>query len=198
MSNIVLNSLEIQAGAGAAALAERLNQWDKDNLGRRIWQRDGSVWIENPQLAENTPELSDRLGWLELPEKMATVVAELDEFVQEVVAAGFTRVVVLGMGGSSLIAEVWEKVFGVSAGFLPVTILDSTHPLAVALIAETGALETTLFLVSSKSGGTLETFSFFNYFYHQLSFLKENPGENFVAITDPGSKLENLAGERFS
>ncbi len=196
MSDIVLNNLEIQAGVGASALAERLSQWTKDSLGDRIWQRDGSVWVKDPHLAESTPELSNRLGWLELPEKMAGAVAELDEFVQEVVAAGFTRVIVLGMGGSSLIAEVWEKVFGETAGFLPVSILDSTHPEAVARIAETGALETTLFLVSSKSGGTLETLSFFNYFFHQLSLLKKNPGENFVAITDPASKLEELARER--
>ena len=196
MSKILLNSLEIQAGSGATALAERLSQWDSDNLGARIWQRDGTVWVKDPHLAESAPELSDRLGWLELPEIMSAAVAELDEFVAEVVALDFTRVVVLGMGGSSLIAEVWEKIFGESEAFLPVTILDSTHPAAVARIAETGDLESTLFLVSSKSGGTLETFSFFNYFYHQLSLLKENPGQNFIAITDPGSKLEILALER--
>jgi len=124
------------------------------------------------------------------------VVASLDKFVQEVVVAGFTRVVVLGMGGSSLIAEVWAKGFGVAEGFLPVTILDSTHPSAVSSIADVGDLESTLFLVSSKSGGTLETLSFFNFFYHQLSHLKELPGENFVAITDPGSKLEKLARKK--
>ena len=196
MSEILLNGLEIKAGVWAVALADRLSQWGKDNLGNRIWQHDGSVWVKDPRLAESTPELINRLGWLDLPERMTIVVSELDEFVSEVVAAGFTRVVVLGMGGSSLIAEVWEKVFGVAEGFLPVTILDSTHPLAVDRVAETGVLETTLFLVSSKSGGTLETLSFFSYFYHQLSLLKENPGENFVAITDPGSKLENLAREK--
>ena len=196
MPDIVLDSLEIQAGAGATALADRLSQWDKDNLGARIWQRDGTVWVKDPHLAESTPELSNRLGWLELPEIMSVAVAELDEFVAAVVASDFTRVIVLGMGGSSLIAEVWDKVFGVSEGFLPVTILDSTHPVAVARVAETGDLETTLFLVSSKSGGTLETLSFFNYFYHQLSLLKEDPGQNFVAITDPGSKLETLALEK--
>ncbi len=196
MSDVVLNGLEIFAGSGSAALAERLGQWGKYNVGERIWQRDGTVWIKDPQLAENTPELSNRLGWLELPETMVEEVASLDKFVQEVVVAGFTRVVVLGMGGSSLIAEVWAKGFGVAEGFLPVTILDSTHPSAVSSIADVGDLESTLFLVSSKSGGTLETLSFFNFFYHQLSHLKELPGENFVAITDPGSKLEKLAREK--
>lgn len=193
MSDILLNGLEIKAGISAVALADRLNQWNRENLGDRIWQHDGSVWLKD---YENTPELSNRLGWLELPEIMANVVSEIDRFVSEVLASGFTRVVVLGMGGSSLIAEVWGEIFGVAEGFIPVKILDSTHPLAVARIAETGALETSLFLVSSKSGGTLETLSFFNYFYAQLSLLKENPGENFTAITDPGSKLESLAQKR--
>ncbi|MCD6533192.1 MAG: glucose-6-phosphate isomerase [Deltaproteobacteria bacterium] len=196
MSDILLNGLEIQAGAAAVPLAERLRQWDRENLGARIWQHDGTVWVKDPQAAENTPELTNRLGWLELPELMADAVSELDRFVSEVVAFGFTRAVVLGMGGSSLIAEVWDKVFAVAEGFIPVTIIDSTHPQAVARVAAAGALETTLFLVSSKSGGTLETLSFFNYFYAQLTLLKENPGENFTAITDPGSKLEVLAQER--
>ena len=141
--------------------------------------------------------MSDRLGWLELPEMMVAAVSEVDAFVTEILASGFTRVIVLGMGGSSLIAEVWARVFGVAQGFLPVTILDSTYPAAVSSVAETGDLETTLFLVSSKSGGTLETLSFLNFFYHQLTQLKANPGENFVALTDPGSKLEELAKDRF-
>ena len=196
MSDIPLNGLEIQAGSSATALAERLSQWDRENLCARIWQHDGTVWVKDPQAAENTPELSNRLGWLELPELMAETVSEIDRFVSEVVASGFTQAVVLGMGGSSLIAEVWDKVFAVAEGFIPVTILDSTHPQAVARVAAAGALETTLFLVSSKSGGTLETLSFFNYFYAQLTLLKENPGENFTAITDSGSKLEILAQER--
>ena len=196
MSDIVLNSLEIQAGGGAEALHQRLSLWDKDNIGERIWERDATVWISDPELARNTPELSDRLGWLRLPEVMTAVVSEIDSFVDQVRASGFTRVVVLGMGGSSLIAEVWSKVFGVFQGFLPVTILDSTHPAAVSAVAADGDLEDTLFLVSSKSGGTLETLSFFNFFYHQVSLLKENPGVNFVALTDPGSRLEALALER--
>ena len=196
MSDIVLNSLETHAGTGSKALAERLNQWDKDDIAARIWQRDGTVWVGDLELAQNTPELSNRLGWLELPEIMVEALSDLDGFVVEVLASGFTRVVVLGMGGSSLIAEVWAKVFGVAEGFFPVTILDSTHPLVVSSVIESGDLESTLFLVSSKSGGTLETLSFFNFFYHQLSLLKENPGENFVAITDPGSKLEGLARDR--
>ncbi|MCK5681150.1 hypothetical protein KAI46_10120, partial [bacterium] len=129
----------------------------------------------------------------ELPEIMAEELAALADFSTEIIDAGFSRAVVLGMGGSSLIAEVWAKIFNVAAGSLPVTILDSTHPLSVAEIAASGKLETTLFLVASKSGGTLESLAFFNYFYQQIALLKDNPGLNFIALTDPGSKLEKLA-----
>ena len=197
MAEILLNKLDIHAGTGAAVVAERLSQWDRDDIAARIWQCDATVWVNDPELAQNTPELSDRLGWLELPEIMVAGVSEIDAFVTEVLASGFTRVIVLGMGGSSLIAEVWARVFGMAEGYLPVTILDSTHPAAVSRVSEVGDLDTTLFLVSSKSGGTLETLSFLNLFYHQLTQLKVNPGENFVALTDPGSKLEELAKDRF-
>ncbi|MBN2810072.1 MAG: glucose-6-phosphate isomerase [Deltaproteobacteria bacterium] len=196
MRSINLNGLEIHAGAGTSRVTERLGQWHAENVAARIWRGDGSVWVKDPLLAQDTPELSNRLGWLDLPATMVESLVEIEGFVAEVKAVGFTRAVVLGMGGSSLIAEVWAGVFGAAQGFLPVTILDSTYPLAVAGIAASGDLATTLFLVSSKSGGTLETLSFFNFFYDKLSRLKENPGENFVALTDPGSKLEVLARER--
>ena len=195
-SDLHLNDMIINAGPGLSAWQERLQAWDEADLGARIWQRDGRVWDETLVLGAQVPELTDRLDWLELPETMAGSVAELVSFVDEIIADGFSRVVVLGMGGSSLIAEVWAKIFAVKPGFLPVTILDSTHPLSVARIAESEELATTLFLVASKSGGTLETLSFFNYFYHQISEIKDNPGDNFVALTDPGSKLEALALEK--
>lgn len=188
-----LNQLVFDPGSSSSTWLQRLQSWDDKDLGARIWQRDGSVWDESLAANAQVMELTNRLGWLELPETMATEVSRLTDFTAEIVAAGFTRAVVLGMGGSSLIAEVWAEIFGVNAGFLPVTILDSTHPSSVAQVAATGELETTLFLVASKSGGTLETISFFNYFYHQLALLKEDPGANFVALTDPGSKLEALA-----
>jgi glucose-6-phosphate isomerase len=195
-SGLSLNDLSLDAGLDTLVWERRLRLWDEADIGSGIWRHDPGVWVENPAEEVFIPELSNRLGWLDLPEKMLPQVAEIKSFAEEVIAAGFSRAVVLGMGGSSLIVEVWAGIFGVRAGFLPVAILDSTHPLSVAGIAAAGELETTLFLVASKSGGTLETISFFNYFYHQLSLLKDNPGANFVALTDPGSKLEVLAREK--
>ncbi len=190
------NDMVMNAGPDLSGWQKRLQVWDDVDLGARIWQRDGRVWVETLAVGAQVPELTDRLDWLELPATMGGSVAELVSFVEEVVAAGFSRVVVLGMGGSSLIAEVWAKIFPLEPGFLPVKILDSTHPLSVVRIAESGELASTLFLVASKSGGTLETLSFFDYFYHQINALKSNPGDNFVALTDPGSKLETLAREK--
>jgi len=191
-----LNRLEIESGPVRLALDERLDQWQAQNVGRRLWAADPTVWIVDSDPAGNIPELSNRLGWLDLPVSMAGLATELENFAAGIRAAGFSRVVVLGMGGSSLIAEVWSEVFGVVDAGLPLLVLDSTHPLAVAEIGAVETLTEALFLVASKSGGTLETLSFFNYFYQRLSRLRENPGQNFVALTDPGSGLEKLAREK--
>ncbi len=183
----------IASGSSPASWLARLKDWEKTDLEARIRQRDGRVWDESLAAGAQVPELTDRLDWLELPETMQGAVAELLSFADEIVASGYSRAVVLGMGGSSLIAEVWAEIFPVKPGFLPVTILDSTHPESVARIAAAAELATTLFLVASKSGGTLETISFFNFFYDKISRIKDNPGANFVALTDPGSNLEKLA-----
>ena len=175
---------------------ECLDSWAKADLGERIWRRDPGVWQPGARPDEAVPDLSNRLGWLDLPEKMTSRAAELESYARQTMDAGFSRVLVLGMGGSSLIAEVWAEVFGPAPGFLPLTVLDSTHPRAVAAAAAAAPLEKTLFLVASKSGGTLETLSFCHYFYDRLSFLKAAPGENFIALTDPGSRLEKLATAR--
>jgi len=191
-----LNQLEIDAGSYSYVWHKRLQNWEADAVNTRIWNRDPSVWDEKYEAGTEVCELTDRLGWLELPGTMLAEVAVLTDFTEEIIRAGFSRVVVLGMGGSSLIAEVWAEIFGIAEGFLPVAILDSTHPQSVARMVAAEDLETTLFLVASKSGGTLETLSFFNYFYQQLTRLHADPGANFVALTDPGSRLEELAVTR--
>ncbi len=194
--NFKTNNMIISAGSSPTTWLERLKYWEETGIEARIRQRDGRVWDETLAAGTQVPELTDRLDWLELPETMIGAVTELLSFADEIIAAGFNRVVVLGMGGSSLIAEVWAKIFSVKPGFLPVAILDSTHPVSVVRIAAAGDLTSTLFLVASKSGGTLETISFFNFFYDKVSRIKDNPGANFVALTDPGSKLEKLAQEK--
>jgi len=110
---------------------------------------------------------------------------------------GFSHAVVLGMGGSSLCPDVCRATFGTAPGFLQLHVLDSTVPASTAQIEKSVDLAYTLFLVSSKSGGTIEPNSFFKYFYERVRALKgERAGENFVAITDPGTSLEKLASEK--
>ena len=174
----------------------RLRAWDSANVAARIWNADGTVWVADPDMAAKTPELTNRLGWLNLPEEMLAEADNLAAFVTEIKEAGFQEVVLLGMGGSSLAPELYMTTFGSNDG-LPLTVLDSTHPDQVAAVTEKlSDVSKTLFLVSSKSGGTLEMLSFYKHFYQLVGNEKENPGENFVAITDAGSGLEKLAKEK--
>jgi transaldolase / glucose-6-phosphate isomerase len=147
-------------------------------LVERLWARDASLWT-------NADE-GRWLGWLDEPSRMLERVPELQAFAQE--ASGFEDVVLLGMGGSSLAPEVLRRRSGVSRFH----VLDSTHPGAVRVLAESVALERTLFLVASKSGTTLETRCHLDYFWERA----DKRGESFAAITDPGSELEKLARER--
>ncbi len=122
-------------------------------------------------------------------------VAYITEFVEEVRAAGYTHALLLGMGGSSLAPEVFRLTFGVADGYLDLAVLDSTDPGAVLARAEGLNLNKTLFIVSTKSGGTVETSSFFKYFYNRVAdeLGSAAAGEHFAVITDPGSTLETLA-----
>ena len=176
-------------------LAERLNatleQWESSQLVRRMWDHDHTVWSREPQ-----PELSDRLGWLDLPAKMAPEVARLSEFTESVIADGLKSVVLCGMGGSSLAPDVFARTFGSADGFLELMLVDSTHPDEVARVVEMVDPATSLFLIASKSGGTLETMSLFRTFWAATQSVIADPGRHFVAITDPGSALEKLAAER--
>jgi transaldolase/glucose-6-phosphate isomerase len=123
-------------------------------------------------------------------------IANLRAFAGEIAAAGFRHVVLLGMGGSSLAPEVFQATFGNSAGYPELTVLDSTHPDAVGAVTSRIDLRRSVFLVSSKSGGTTETLSFFRHFWHALGAVSQSQGEHFVAITDPGTALVRLAGQR--
>ena len=157
---------------------------------KRIWEKDFTVWNNNPE------EISNRLGWLDLPEEMSGNFSEIDEFVNDVLRNGFKTIVLLGMGGSSLAPEVFRLTFGVKENHPELMVLDTTDPAKIREITEKLDLETTLFLVSTKSGGTVETLSLMKYFYNliALRFGNEKVGEHFAAITDPGSKLEQIAG----
>jgi transaldolase/glucose-6-phosphate isomerase len=140
------------------------------------------------------PELVDRLGWLSLPDTAAPQADEFAAFAGTVRADGIARVVLLGMGGSSLAPEVVQATFGRREGYPELIVLDSTHPDAVRGVERRLDLARTLFVVSSKSGGTSETLSFFRYFWSR--YPAAEAGRHFVAITDPGTSLEQLARER--
>ena len=190
-----VSPVEMDLGGYEGAVNVRLKAWQAARVTDRIWEKDGTVWVSNPDVAASTGELTNRLGWLTTGEEMIEVIDELAAFAREIKEAGFKEVVLLGMGGSSLAPEVYMKTFGstVKDG-LPLVVLDSTNPDQVqAVRAGLADLAHTLFLVSSKSGGTLESLSFFKYFYDQVARVKDNPGENFIALTDSGSKLEKLA-----
>lgn len=186
-----LNRQELRLGKFQSRVNRRLKQWDAQQLGSRIWNKDPSVWSSEP-----LAELADRLGWLELPRSMQGEVDELNAFAEEVRADGMRHVVLLGMGGSSLAPEVFQQTFGNKEGYPALMVLDSTHPGAVRAVESEIDLGRALFVVSSKSGTTTETNSFFFYFWDKLKQLKENPGRHFVAITDPGTPLEAMARER--
>ncbi len=138
------------------------------------------------------PELEDRLGWLDLPFVDPAVLSDWTAFAETERSSGLSRVVVLGMGGSSLAPEVYQRTFGDREDFL--VVLDSTHPDAISSLELDFA--STLFVVSSKSGSTIETRSLFEHFWSCVAELDGPPGRHFVVITDEGSELEALADER--
>jgi transaldolase/glucose-6-phosphate isomerase len=173
------NDLELNLGPLAETVNRRLEEMEAGNVVQRIWERDFTVWKNDPT------EITNRLGWLDLPVSMRDEVDSLQAFAAE--TGEFERIVLLGMGGSSLAPEVISLTFG---GRSPV-VLDSTHPESVAEVEASGDLRKTLFVVASKSGSTVETLSQLAYFHDKV-----NDGAQFVAITDPGSSLESLATER--
>ena len=166
-------------------LAARVKRAHDEDVARRIWQRDGTLWAP-----EGTAEVTDRLGWLTIADKLLEEADTLDAFREECVADGLTDVVLLGMGGSSLAPEVFRLSYGQREGGLRLHVLDSTEPLQIEAVEREIDLAKTLFLVSTKSGGTIETISLFKHF-HAL----QGDGSHYVLITDPGSSLLELAEE---
>jgi transaldolase/glucose-6-phosphate isomerase len=163
-----------------------------ERIVERIWQGDYTVWKPEPE------EVANRLGWLRSPEAMADSVNRLGPFADGVRAEGYTDALLLGMGGSSLAPEVFRKVFGVTEGYLDLAVLDSTVPGVVLAQAERLDPKRTLVMVSTKSGTTVETLSFFKFFYNWAADAlgEEEAGKHFIANTDPGSPLLDI-GTRY-
>jgi len=168
-----------------------LDEIVQDKIIERILSNDYSVWKPSPE------EISNRLGWLNIAEEMQSNISSLNSFTEDIKASGFKKAILLGMGGSSLAPEVLHKTFEVKEGYIDLKILDSTDPDAIATLTETLDLQHTIFIVATKSGGTVETLSFFKYFYNQVQDLvgTKKTGSHFIAITDPGSKLVRMAEE---
>ncbi len=183
--------MSLNLGEHQTAVDARLRSWRSEEIGLRVWDRDHTVWSSAP-----LPELTNRLGWLDLPGSMQPRLPEFEALARSVIEDGYTHIVLLGMGGSSLAPEVFASVFGSADGYPALTILDSTHPTAVRTVERQIDPARTLFVVSSKSGTTLETMSLFRTMWHRVSSAVEHPGRSFVAITDAGSSLQELAEER--
>jgi len=175
-------------------IAERIRRAAEEQVAQRVWQKDPTLWGGDKE----TPELSNRLGWLTISESMLDHASELYEFATTCMADGLTDVVLLGMGGSSLAPEVFRRSFGKLDDGMTLHVLDSTDADAVRAAEQAVDLSKTLFLVSSKSGGTIETRSQFEYFFARVreAVGEDKAGDHFAAITDPGSSLVELADER--
>jgi transaldolase/glucose-6-phosphate isomerase len=166
-------------------VAERVSRAVSEKVAERVWRRDASLWGPPP----GGPEIEDRLGWLTVSEPMLEHAAELDAFAAQARTDGFTDAVLLGMGGSSLGPEVLRQSFGSVPDGLRLQVLDSTHPDQVLAVQDSIDIEKTLFIVSSKSGGTVETLS------HYKHFKAVAKPDQFAVVTDPGSPLERIASD---
>src|SRR5215475_14131339 len=169
----------------AKDVAEAVNDWRVAGKVRRLWQRDATLWT-------NTDE-SQWLGWLDIAEKQLEKIDQFQKLGEEIRKERFSDILLLGMGGSSLCPEVLAKTFGHISGFPKPHVLDSTDPAQVTSFEKKIDLAKTLFIVSSKSGSTLEPNIFKQYFFERVKerIGAEKAGSRFIAITDPGSKLED-------
>ncbi len=174
----------------AKAVSAKAEQWRAAGRIRRLWKRDASVWTGGDE--------AKWLGWLDSVGVEQNKLADYGDFASWVKQQGFTDAVVLGMGGSSLGPEVLAKTFPRAQGFPKLRVLDSTDPAQVARMEAAVDLAKTLFIVSSKSGGTTEPNALKDYFYGRLEATvgKGSAGGHFVAVTDPGSSLEKVAKQQ--
>ena len=184
-------SAQHQPGPIQKEVKTALEKLRTENIVKRIWERDHTIWKDDPT------EIANRLGWLDSPTGMPGHLQEIETVVDAARQDGCTHALLLGMGGSSLAPEVFHLTFGVQEGYLDLSVLDSTDPGAVLARARELDPAKTLYIPATKSGGTVETMSFLKYFYNQSvdALGVEQAGRHFVAITDPGSGLADLARE---
>jgi transaldolase/glucose-6-phosphate isomerase len=185
------NAMMFELGPYQDEVDTRLERWERIDIGRRLVAKDPALWSPVP-----AHEIRNGLGWLSLKGSMRPRLEEFTSFAEEVRLEGLAETVLLGMGGSSLASEVLWTTFGRSSGHLALTVLDSTHPAAVRRVSERIDPRKTLFIVSSKSGTTLETLSLLEHFWALMEGTGGRRSDHFVAITDPDTPLARLATER--
>lgn len=185
------------ASSGRSALEDavtgRLARWRDERVAERLWERDASLWADS---RADPAELRDRLGWLDLLTTMRERVDDLRQLAADAWADGYRQAAVLGMGGSSLAPELFGDLARAGLALadtevrLDVRVLDSTHPDAIRSFGDWAQRERTLYIVSSKSGTTTEPLA-----YH-AAMAEHAEGSDFIAITDPGTPLAELAGRQ--
>jgi transaldolase/glucose-6-phosphate isomerase len=175
-------------GPIAGSVSKRIAQLEADSVPARLWKHDPTLWTTDP---EGQAEVQKRMGWLDSPDKARELLPEYKSFADQVHREKIGRALVLGMGGSSLTAEVFSSLQAAANVEAPVSlaILDSTDPEQVSLAGGNFPPDKSLYIVASKSGGTAEVMAAFDYF----SKLSNGDGSRFVATTDPGTSLEALA-----
>ena len=174
-------------GQLAGAVAASLEDWKKNNKVARLWQKDTSLW--------SGADESNWLGWLTITQEQLAHVDALEQIAEDVKKARFKHALLLGMGGSSLCPEVLRMTFGKIRGFPQLHVLDSTDPVQIKATEAKVDLKSTICIVSSKSGSTLEPNIYKQYFFDRVKAAvgEKEVGNRFIAVTDPGSKMQQVA-----
>lgn len=194
----MLQAMDLQRGQYLAELStlqenvkKRVQSFAEKRFVTSLFQKNASLWTSS---AEGQQEIVKRLGWLEAPRMGIPQVSAIQNVVRQLQEDGFERIVLIGMGGSSLAAEVMAFILGKQKDGLDLRILDSTDPMQVAHLMQWAEEKKTVFLVSSKSGSTAEINAGFQYAWQRVAAIEpKNPGECFIAITDPATALQELA-----
>lgn len=191
-----MDSMKVDANESLRALWQTsLQHMEQRQAVRAIWNRDATLWSTD---ASAGAVIDNRLGWLTVGERMAARAGEIQQFARDVYQAGFRHAVLLGMGGSSLAPEVFRLVFGTQPGGLDLHVVDTTDPVTIAHVESQIDLAHTLFIVSSKSGGTIEPNSLMAWFWQlvEQKLPGVQPAAHFITITDEGTSMHRLARER--
>ncbi len=180
----IMDRTLIALGIYSSNVDHAIQKLDSDYANSRLWNKDGSLWKNHGATME---KIVNRLGWLDI---QTTIDRERLQTLQDTIkGSDMSHIVLLGMGGSSLAPEVLFNTFGQQEGFPALLVLDSTDPARIQIVEDSITLDKTLFIVASKSGGTVETISFYKYFYEKTG----QNGQQFIAITDEGSQLAQIA-----